>query len=101
MASLEKILADTLEGIADKLRKGTSTIDKDTALECFDLLSAGDKTQLLSKELACRFMRMSRATFDSYVAMGYIPKGTKQAGLKELTWNQLDLEVAKNKIDNR
>lgn len=99
MESLSNILADQLEQIADKLRKGTSLVDKDTVLDCLELLSAGDKTQIMSKVEACKFMRMGRATFDSYVKMGFIPEGKKQVGLKELTWNKLELEVAKRKID--
>lgn len=100
MESLSNILADYLEEIADKLRKGTSEIDKDTMLDCFEILSVGDKTSLMSKEEACKYMTMSRSTFDTYVRLGLIPKGRKQVGLKELTWNKLELEIAKDKIDN-
>lgn len=101
MEQLIKMLADVLENTADKLRQGTSTISKDELLDIMDILSEGDKTQLLSKEKACRFMQMSRASFDSYIRMGFIPKGKKQAGLKELTWSLLDLEKAKIELDKR
>ena len=99
MESLSNVLADHLEEMADKLRNGNTEIDKDTMLDVFEILSVGDKTQLLSKVEACKFMTMSRSTFDTYVRLGLIPEGKKQVGLKELTWNKLELEVAKEKID--
>jgi hypothetical protein len=41
---------------------------------------------------------MSRSTFDTYIRNGYIPKGKKQLGFKELSWNKYDLDIANNKI---
>lgn len=35
----------------------------------------------------------SRATFDNYVRDGFIPKGIKQEGFKELSWNKADLDI--------
>ena len=34
----------------------------------------------------------SRATFDNYVKNGWIPKGYKQDGFKELSWMKSDLD---------
>lgn len=95
---LEKLISSQLREMADKLDAGHSTIDEDILLKSLDLLSEGDKTQLLSKELACRYMNMSRSSFDSYVRMGFIPEGRKQVGLKELTWNKLQLDAARARI---
>lgn len=36
---------------------------------------------------------VSRATFDNYVRDGFIPKGVKQEGFKELSWNKADLDI--------
>lgn len=36
---------------------------------------------------------VSRATFDNYVRDGFIPKGIKQEGFKELSWNKADLDI--------
>lgn len=33
-----------------------------------------------------------RATFDNYVKNGWIPKGYKQDGFKELSWMKSDLD---------
>lgn len=36
---------------------------------------------------------VSRATFDNYVRDGFIPKGIKQEGFKELSWQKSDLDI--------
>lgn len=94
MDSLSNILASYLENIADKLRKGTSDVDKDTLLQCFELLQESDSTQLLSKEQACKYLNMSRSTFDTYIRNGWISPGQKRLGFKELSWTKCDLEKA-------
>ena len=53
-----------------------------------------DKEQRLSKYEACRYLNISRATFDNYVREGKLPKGQKQAGFKELSWSYKDLNDA-------
>jgi len=46
-------------------------------------------------------MGVSRATFDNYIARGWIPKGQKRQGFKELFWNKSDLDkFIKNKNES-
>lgn len=47
----------------------------------------------MSKVQACDYLGVSRATFDNYVRDGFIPKGIKQEGFKELSWNKADLDI--------
>lgn len=47
----------------------------------------------MSKVQACDYLGVSRATFDNYVRDGFIPKGVKQEGFKELSWNKADLDI--------
>lgn len=49
--------------------------------------------QRMSKIQACDYLGVSRATFDNYVRDGFIPKGIKQEGFKELSWNKADLDI--------
>lgn len=49
--------------------------------------------QRMSKIQACDYIGVSRATFDNYVKDGFIPKGIKQEGFKELSWNKADLDI--------
>lgn len=46
-----------------------------------------------SKVQACDYLGVSRATFDNYVRDGFIPKGIKQEGFKELSWQKSDLDI--------
>lgn len=46
----------------------------------------------MSKIQACDYLGVSRATFDNYVKNGWIPKGYKQDGFKELSWMKSDLD---------
>jgi len=47
----------------------------------------------MSKIQAYDYLGVSRATFDNYVRDGFIPKGTKQEGFKELSWSKADLDI--------
>lgn len=100
MEYLTKLLSSILRETADKLDGGNSNLTQEQLMETIEILSKSDNTQVLSKVEACRFMNMSRSTFDANVRLGIIPEGKKQVGLKELTWKKLDLELAKYKIDN-
>lgn len=51
----------------------------------------------MSKVQACDYLGVSRATFDNYVRDGFIPKGVKQEGFKELSWNKADLDIFSSK----
>ena len=53
----------------------------------------------LSKYQACKYLNVSRATFDNWVRDGKIPKGKKEQGFTELFWLKEDLiKVKQNKI---
>lgn len=84
---ISKLFSKTLREIADKLDEGASEIPKEKMEEYLDLLSR----EKMSKDQAYNFLRISRATFDNYVRNGYIPKGEKIKGFKELVWYKDDL----------
>lgn len=48
------------------------------------------------KVMACDYLGVSRATFDNYVRDGFIPKGIKEDGFKELSLNKSDLDIFLN-----
>jgi predicted DNA-binding transcriptional regulator AlpA len=84
-----RTLADNMEN--DKQPKYNSNLteeEMDTLLEDYARLN-DDK---LNKVHACRFLNMSRATFDRRIAEGKIPRGKKEAGWKELYWSKRELE---------
>lgn len=85
---LTKYIAALLRDVADKLDAGTSTLTEQEALDVIDLLAHRE----MSKDQACRYLNMSRATFDAKVQAGILPKGRKRIGFKELAWYRDELD---------
>ena len=88
MKNLLKILVKELRAAADKLEDGTCVISMDAAQDIINVLTHIP----LSKEQACEFLNVSRATFDNHVRLGNIPKGRKEVGKKELVWYKDELQ---------
>lgn len=88
-----KLIRNHLLKIVEDLDTGNSNLSDEEELELLNLVvKLTDKTKRLSKYQACQYLNISRATFDNYVREGKIPKGTHQAGFKELSWSQKDLD---------
>lgn len=92
-----KILSSALHQVADNIDAGNSSLDEE---ELNEILTMINKTAIadnkLSKYQACKYLNISRATFDNYVKDGKIPEGRKQVGFKELYWYLEDLKKFKN-----
>lgn len=68
-------------------------MDESECIEIIDCLKRlSDRQRRLSKYEACRYLNVSRATFDNYVRAGKIPRGKKVAGFKELSWSRKELD---------
>lgn len=79
--------------VVDDIDAGNSNISEDEAIELTKVLqSYTDKTVRMSKYQACRYLNVSRATFDNYVRAGKLPKGKHEMGFKELSWSRKDLD---------
>lgn len=88
-----KLIRNHLLKIVEDLDTGNSNLSDEEEIELLNLVvKLTDKTKRLSKYQACQYLNISRATFDNYVREGKIPKGTHQAGFKELSWSQKDLD---------
>ena len=80
--------------IVDDIDAGNSNLTEEENIELLNLaVKLTDRTKRLSKCEACRYLNVSRPTFDNYVREGKLPKGTHQAGFKELSWSQKDLDA--------
>ena len=89
-------IREILAGIVRDIDAGNSNISEEEALGLVKILKEyTDKTEKLSKYQACRYLNMSRASFDNYVRDGIIPRGMKEAGFKELFWRKKDLDDIK------
>lgn len=88
-----KLIRKLLLQIVERIDAGNSNMTEEEALKAIQYLSAvTDKEKRLSKYQACKYLGVSRATFDNYVRAGFIPKGLHQQGFKELSWSQKDLD---------
>lgn len=98
--SKENALKEALLNIVDALDAGTSAYpDEEEAMELIDSINRITNTKTrYSKYQACKYLHVSRATFDNYVKDGKLPKGKKEQGFKELSW---DLETLKAFKENK
>ena len=82
---LENEIKNALLNIVDSIDVGNSAVDEDGALSIIELANKLTNTQnKLSKYQACKYLNISRATFDNYIRDGKIPKGQKEQGFTEL-----------------
>ena len=88
-----KVIRALLLKIIDDIDAGNSNICEEDAIEIIDGLKRfTDKEKRLSKYAACKYLNVSRATFDNYVREGRLPRGTHEIGFKELSWSKKDLD---------
>lgn len=85
-----KIIRNLLQQIINDIDSGNSNISESEQLETIQFIQ-----KIYSKELskleAADYIGVSRATFDNYINKGWIPKGKKRMGFKELSWSIYDL----------
>lgn len=91
------IVKDSLQQIINNIDVGNSNLNDEQCegvLEMINIMTVPENKY--SKYQACKYLRISRATFDNWVRSGKLPKGRKQQGFKELYWLKRDLDVYKN-----
>lgn len=95
MQKLE-LLKISLQKVIDNIDTGNSTFSEEECDELLDAINKATNTQnKLSKYQACKYLNISRATFDNWVRDGKLPKGRKEQGFKELFWYRKDLDNIK------
>lgn len=87
-----KIIRDILARIVDDIDNGRCELSTSDANDIFNIIKAYDGKYKMSKYSACKYLGVSRATFDLYVNQGKIPKGVHEIGFKELSWCKSDLD---------
>lgn len=91
---LKTILANLLRQTANDLESGKFKCEDSEIIASIDTLSNFKSEFPLSKAQACQYLNISRSTFDTYIRNGWIPKGVKRLGFKELSWTKEQLDVA-------
>ena len=88
-----QIIRDLLYKIIEDIDAGNSNISDDQYDDIIEQISFfSNSNTKYSKYQACKYLGISRATFDNKVREGLIPAGKKQQGFKELFWFKKDLE---------
>lgn len=92
-----QLIKKLLKQVIDDIDTGNSNISYEEQCKILQFIqNMTDKDQRMSKIQACDYLGVSRATFDNYVKNGWIPKGYKQDGFKELSWMKSDLDIYLN-----
>ena len=87
-----QIVKTVLQNVIDDIDNGNSNATEEECDEILDMINHTTNVQnKLSKYQACKYLGVSRATFDNWVRSGKIPKGRKQQGFKEIFWIKEDL----------
>ena len=98
------LIKSLLQNCIDRIDAGNSNLSAEEEIEIIELLKKyTNKDRKFSKYQACKYLNISRATFDKYIREGKIPKGKKEAGFKELFYLESDLRefVKTNKRNAR
>lgn len=88
-----KILKRYLLRIVEDIDAGNTDLSEKELEQVIELIKdLGQKDQILSKYEACRYLNISRATFDNYVRQHKLPRGQQKAGFKEVVFLKKDLD---------
>ena len=91
-----QIIRDLLAKIVEDIDAGNSNLSDDQYNDIIEQISFfSNSNTKYSKNQACKYLGISRATVDNKVKEGLIPPGRKQQGFKELFWFKKDLEEKK------
>ena len=83
MNILELVKAN-LKQIINDIDCGNSEINEEQAHEILSLINKVTvPTNKYSKEQSCKYLHLSRATFDRYIKSGLVPEGRSEVGFKE------------------
>ena len=96
MKKLE-LLKNSLLYLVEGINGGNTTFTDEECDALLDVIKKAVKSDdKLSKYQACKYLNVSRATFDNWVRDGKIPEGRKEAGFKEKFWFKEDLMKLKD-----
>ena len=90
-----KIIRNILQKFIDDIDANNTNLNYEQQCSIIRILSNVDIGQEneMNKTQAADYIGVSRATFDNYVRDGFIPKGKKIEGFKELRWYKSDLDL--------
>lgn len=84
---IKKLLVKELRNIANNIEADNSHLSEAEAIDLFSFVCH----QALCAEEVCEYLNISRPTLTNYIHDGFIPKGRKLKGRKELIWYKDEL----------
>lgn len=91
----KKQFAILLRELADRFDVGNTEMNEEQTIQLMEIVAH----QPLSKEAAARYLHMSTSKFDTLIRQGWMPKGRKEFGWKELRWYKDELDKAVKRLD--
>lgn len=89
------IIKKLLFQLINDLDAGNSNISEEDGEQIIEMIQKlSRKDEGISKYDACKYLNVSRATFDNLVREGKLPKGKHVSGFKELRFYKKDLNIA-------
>ncbi len=86
------IIKSTLQQIINDIDTGNSSSSEEELDELLQYINKTTKVEnKLSKYQECKYLNISRATFDNWIKDGKLPEGRKEQGFKEKFWYKRDL----------
>lgn len=80
--------------VVEDMDAGNSNITEEEGEEIIETIQRlSRRDEGISKYDACKYLNISRATFDNKVKEGIIPQGKHIAGFKEKRWFKKDLDL--------
>ena len=86
-----QLIKSAFQQFINDIDSGNSNITEEQQKKILELAQEINRKEL-SKLESANYIGVSRATFDNYIVRGWIPKGQKRQGFKELFWNKSDLD---------
>lgn len=94
------LIRNELSRIIDNMDSGNSNLTEEELSNLCALVSTLSNTESkLSKYQVTQKFKISRATFDNYVAKGIVCKGRRQQGFKEIFWYEKDLDKLREHLE--
>lgn len=92
MADIDKeIMAKAFYIIGDGIKRGDCELSQEAYNNIFTQLQGALRVPM-NKTEACKYLNISRSTFDARVAAGQLPKGKKTQGTTQKVWYKDELK---------
>ena len=92
-----KVIRNLLSKAIDDIDAGNSNLSEEEMINIIETINRLTVPETkYSKYQACKYLKISRSTFDNWVREGKIPEGRKEQGFTEKFWIKKDLDKVKS-----